>query len=291
MSQTLFDLTLRTAIQLQAVRQGTATGGATNTIIDTNLLATLDDDYYKQGTYWVTDTTDDGAPENEMGIISAFVGSTGTATLQDTLSAAIAAGDKWAMCAPRFKLYELIQQINEALYIDGYIPVTDTSLTTVADQREYTLPQAATLDLRDVKIYTNNDSDRNIPIPSLNYEIRYTATGSADTLVLDQDYTAGLTIELTYGAQHADLEVSTDKLNDSIHPDRIVYAAAANAMRAYRDRTRLKHLDGTIDMLDRKAQVAQDRFPLPVLPTPRTKVLTLGRNWISGSGFFEGSNF
>lgn len=275
MSQTLFDLTLKVAVELGIVRQSTATGGSTNTIVDTNLLATLDDEYYNLGTYWITDTTDDAAPKSETGVIASFV--SGTATLQDEVTAAVAAGDTFAMAVPRYKRYELIQQINNALYMDGYIPQTDTSLTTATNQREYTMPQAATLDLRDVFIYTNSsDSDRTIPKPAYNWSIRYSATGTQDTLVLEQDYAAGQTIELVYAGQHADLAAATDVLNDAIHPDRIVYAAAAAAMRAYRDKTRLKHLDATIEMLDNKAEVSKQRHPLPPLPSRRGRIGIIG---------------
>ena len=284
MSNKLFDLTLRVAVELGIVRQGTATGGSTNTIIDTNLLATLDDEYYKLGTYWITDTSDDGAPEGESGVIADNVGSTGTVTLQDVVSQAVAAGDKFAMAVPRYKLYELKQQINHALYMDGYIPVIDTSLTTAANQREYSLPAAATRDLRQVNIYSNLDSDRNIPRPAYNWTIRHSATGSVDTLVLNRDYDAGLTIELSYATQHASLEETTDELNEAIHPDRIVYTAAAGAMRAYRDRTRLKHLEGSIERLDQMAEIARQKHPLPPLPTRQSKLTIVGRSLDAGWG-------
>lgn len=284
MSNTLFDLTLRVAIELGAVKQGTATGGATNTIIDTNLLATLEDDFYTNGTYWVTGTTDGLAPKSEAGIISDFTKSTGTANLQDALSSAIAAGDTYAMAIPRFRLFEIKQQINQALYISGYIPVVDTSLTTGTNQREYTLPAAATRDLRKVEIYTNADSDRNLPMEVFNYQIRHTATGSADTLVLDKDYSQGLTIALTYAAQHASLEDMDDDLNEAIHPDRIVYAAAAQVMRNYRDRRRARHLDVTIEHLEQMAEIARQTYPLPPLPVKPGKILVFNRSLDAGWG-------
>ena len=277
MSNNLFDLTLKVAIELGIIRQGVATGGSTTTVIDTDLLATLDDDYYEQGTCWITDTGDDAAPKGEMVIVSGFVGSTGVATLQDGITE-VAAGDRYTMGAPRYKMFELVQQVNNALYMDAYIPVVDESLTTAANQREYTLPLAATNDLRRVDIQTvEGDADRNIPRPLYNYDIRHTATGVADTLVLNGDYAAGLTLYITYAAQHAELQLATDKLNDSIHPDRIVFEAAANAMRAYRDRTRLKHLEGSIAVLERKSTLAQDRHPLPTLPGRQSKITIIGR--------------
>lgn len=286
MANKLFDLTLRTAVELGIIRQGTATGGSTNTIIDTNLLATLDDDYYNQGTAWITDSTDDAAPKGEMDIVSGFVGSTGTATLQTGITA-VAAGDKFAMGAPRYKLFELIQQINNALYMDGYIAVYDiTTLDTVAQQREYTLPAAASLDLRQVLIQTTQgDADRTIPRPLYNWEVREVA-GAADILVLNDDYDAGHGIWLVYAAQHAELQDADDELNDHIHPDRIVFEAAANAMRAYRDRTRLKHLEDSILKLEQKAELAKQRHPLPALPGRQSKLTIIGRRSMD-SGLFD----
>ena len=288
MTDTLFDLTLKVAIELGIIRQTVATGGSTTTAVDSTLLATLDDDYYEQGTCWITDTTDDLAPEKEMSIVSGFTGATGTVTLQDELTVALASGDRFAVGAPRYKLFELIQQINNSLYLDGYIPGTDETLTTVANQREYTLPQVATLDLRQVWITTNQgDDDRTIPRPVYNYIIKHSITGTPDTLVLNQDYAAGYTLILIYAAQHGALQIPADELNDSIHPDRIVFDAAANAMRAYRDRTRLKHLEASIELLQNKAELAKQRHPLPTLPGRQSKITIIGRRTME-SGFFGG---
>ena len=288
MTDTLFDLTLKVGIELGIIRQTVATGGSTTTAVDSTLLATLDDDYYEQGTCWITDTTDDLAPEKEMSIVSGFTGATGTVTLQDELTVALASGDRFAVGAPRYKLFELIQQINNSLYLDGYIPGTDETLTTVANQREYTLPQVATLDLRQVWITTNQgDDDRTIPRPVYNYIIKHSITGTPDTLVLNQDYAAGYTLILIYAAQHGALQIPADELNDSIHPDRIVFDAAANAMRAYRDRTRLKHLEASIELLQNKAELAKQRHPLPTLPGRQSKITIIGRRTME-SGFFGG---
>ena len=276
MTETLFDLTLRTAIELGIVRQSVATGGSTNTIVDGNLLITLDDDYYIQGTAWITKTDDGLAPQGEMSIVSAFAGDTGTATLQDAITA-VAAGDRFAIGAPRYKLFEIIQQINNSLYMDGYISVVDDSIVTVANQREYTLPQDASLDLRSVQIMSNTgDTDRTIPRPVYNYDVKPSATGTPDTLVLNRDYEAGLTLYVTYAAQHAELVIPTDELNEKIHPDRIIFDAAANALRAYRDRTRLKHLERSIELLEQKAELAKQRHPLPALPGRQSKITIVG---------------
>jgi hypothetical protein len=280
----LFDLTLATAIELGIVQQGVATGGGTNTIIDTNLLADVDDDYYNAGTAWCTEA-DGAAPEGEYSVISDFAASTDTVTLQNQFSVAIAADDRYAVGIPRYPLDQIIQALNNALFMDGYIPKVDTSITTVLDQREYDLPLDASRDLRQVWLYTNLDSDRNIPRPVYNYDIRKTAGGTQDILVLNQDYTAGYTIELLYAVRHAALVESSDALDEVVHPDRIVFEAAVNLMRQYRDRTRLKHLDSTIDELTRKSEVAKIEHPLPMLPPRQSKIGIFG-NFQFNAGMF-----
>lgn len=279
MTDTLFDLTLKVAIELGVVRQGVATGGATNTVIDTNLLASIDEDYFNEGTVWITDTTDDLAPKGEFEIVTDFTATGQILTLQAALTAAPAAGDRYAVAIRRYRLNEIIQQINNALYLDGYIAVDDiTSITTVANQREYTLPQAASLDLRMVEIQTNVVASNNQYKPLYNYAIQRTAGGTADILLLNQEYASGRVIKLTYATQHAALQVATDELNDAIHPDRIVFEAASKAMRNYADRTRLKHLDDTIQLMESWSELAKQRHPLPSLPGRQSKIGIISRS-------------
>lgn len=292
MTITLSDLILKTAIELGVVRQGVATGGATNTLIDTNLLTTIDDDYYNQGTLIIT--KDAGGAVDITGVyetISDFDGATGTITLQSGLATAVTADDKYAAVAPRYKPYEIIQQLNNSLYLDGYIPVYDnTSITTAAQQREYTLPAAAVRDLRQVWLQTNeNDSDRNIPRMIYNWTIQQATAGNDATLILDEDYQSGLAVYLVYGDQHPALETYDDVLHESIHPDRLIFDAAANALRAYRDRTRLKHLDASIDNLERKAGRAKEMNPLPVLPPRQAKIGIFGKRTMD-HGLFDSVN-
>ena len=275
----LFDLTLRTAIELGVVRQGVATGGATNTLIDTVTFANIDDDYFNEGTVWITGTTDNLSPLEDVRTVTDFANTTSTVTVSAAFSANPGAGDRYAISNRRYRLYELKQQINNALINDGYIAEHDRSLTTVANQREYSLPAGTSMDLRQVFLDTSLDSGRGIPTELKNWSIRRADTGGTDTLILDRDYTAGYPIELIYGTQHAELVDLDDVLNQAVHPDRLIYRAAAECMKNFADRTRLKHLDDTIQRLSDRADRAERVHPLPPIPSRPSKILVLNKNW------------
>lgn len=276
MAITLFNLTYRVAELLNAVAVvGAATGGSTTTVVDTGRLADYDDDHFNKGTVWVLyDAGGQGAaPEGEYSEVSDFVQSTKTVTLLSAVSAAIASGDTYALGLPRFPLWLMKEKINSAVFLEGLIPVTDTTTITIAtNQREYTLPAAASLDLRQVHIQTNKDTDRNIWIPVVNWEVEYSAGGTAEKLILAYDLEAGYKLKLAYVVQHGRLDVASDELNEVIHPDRICYDAAASCLRWYIDRTRLKHLNQTYNDLMTKAERAKMAHPMPMLPNKQRKI-------------------
>ena len=111
----------------------------------------------------------------------------------------------------------------------------------------------------------------------MNWEIAHAATGTASELRLQKPYDAGYTLLLKYVTPHAELRLAADKLNAVVHPDRVVYEVCAEALRWYKDKTRLRHLQDSIDMMERKAQIAKDRHPLPPLPSRQSKVTSLTR--------------
>jgi hypothetical protein len=273
---TLFDLIWKCVVELGTARTGTATAGSTITLADTNGLRNVDEDYYEEGSLFVL-KAGGAAPEKEYGEIKSFSADSDTATLYSALTAAIGIGDTYGIANRRFPLYLLRQKINNELYMNGEIPVIDTSLTT-ADTLEYTLPaEIAAQDLRQVLVATNTTSGEKYHRPVLNWEVQYAATGSVSTLVLQDKYPTGYELLLKYVTPHADLTSSSDSLNVAIHPDRIVFAVCADALRWYRNKTRLRHLDDTIDLLELKAQRARDRHPLPPLPSRQSKVTVVSR--------------
>lgn len=283
---TLFDLAVKCMTELGTMRTGTATNGATNTIVDTNGLKNVDDEYYEEGTAFIMYDAggSSAAPQGEFSVVSKHEKLSSTLTLRDALTAAVVAGDKYGVATRRFPIDRIIEKINMVLFSDIYIPLTDSSsLTVVAGQLEYTLPTGVGLDLREVLVARSSTADKEDWTPISNYGIRYTTTGTANEIVfeksLDNYGSAGNKIMFVYGSRHPDLRVSSDALNEFVHPDIVVYRACRDALQEYTDRTRLKHYTRKLDDLNNKAENALATHPLPPVPPRRAKVRTVSRQF------------
>jgi hypothetical protein len=261
---TLFDLTYRVAVELGGLIEGIATGGSTTTLIDTAGLVGLDNDVFNGGALWIPKTTDGLAPQGQFKQITDFVASTSTVTLASAVTAVIGAGDTYAINKRRYPLAKIIQKVNQVLATVGKVPVEDTSTTTVENQREYTLPAAASLDLRQVWLETDTDND--LWMPLYNWDVVYTAGGAAEKVLIHHDFFDDNTLKFIYVAQHTQLRAQTDVLNEVIHPDRIVFKAAADLLTEFMDRTRQYYQRETRDSLLVRHERAMNGTPAPVLP-------------------------
>jgi len=229
MGKTLFDCTYQLARALGVVSEGIATGGSTTTILDS--VERLEaDDYWNGGSAWILyDAGGLGtAPQGEYGYISDYALSGGTVTLRTALSAVVAANDRYAIAGVRYPLQLLIQKINETF---GVIEKTDiTTITTANEQTEYSLPSDV-LDLKEVYIQSNSDdSDDNGWEKIYDWDVQKSATGTANKLVLMRQFTTGYAVKLVYLTYHAKLQAATDKLDDSIHINKVVYNAAVGCL-------------------------------------------------------------
>jgi hypothetical protein len=231
MSKTLFDLTYELARALGVVEEGTATGGSTTTIADTNALLQADD-FWNNGTAWILyDAGGLGAaPQGEYSVISDFAQSGGLVTLRSTLTAAVGIGDKYAVARTRYSLSLLIQKVNEAL-TGVVIEKTDITTVAIADsQTEYSLPSDL-IELKEVWLAANtDDTDDNRWERVFDWTVQKSATGTANKVVFTSQYGAGIAVKLTYLAYHANLRIATDKLDDSIHINKIIYQAAVGCI-------------------------------------------------------------
>jgi hypothetical protein len=231
---TLFDVAMRVHRELGQLTEGVATGGSTSTILDANERTDKDDDYWNGGTaYVVYDAAGAGAaPEGEFSFISDFTKTTGTIALRTTLTAAVAAGDWYAVAKKRYSLYKVTECINAALQRFGDIVTIDTtSLDTAASQTELTLPVAASVDLREVWIQGRvSDDDDNKWIKIHNWRTKKTAGGTGDTLILPVQYVADRDIMLVYLAPHAQVRVASATIDESVPVDRLVYEAALRCL-------------------------------------------------------------
>jgi hypothetical protein len=226
----LFDLTYQLAVSLGVVNEGTATGGSTTTLIDTVEL-TQADDFWNLGTVWVTyDAAGAGAaPQGEYSVISDFTASSDTVALRSTLTAAIAAGDRYAIGRPRYPLSLLTSRINEVL---RQIPIQKDDITTVtiaAEQTEYSLP-ADVWDLKEVWVQSSDDTNDTQPERIYDWTVKKSATGTANVLMLRRQFDTDTLLHLKYLTDHQVLRASTDKLDTTIHVNRVVYNAVVGCL-------------------------------------------------------------
>jgi len=240
MSYTLGNLTYFVASELGVVTEGTATGGSTTTIIDTN-DRTEADDYWNGGTAWILRDAGgaSAAPEGEYSIISDFTATTDTVTVRTAFTVTPAVGDRYALGKKRYPLNTLIQCVNKAIVDLGTIPVTDiTTVTTASEQTEYTLPGAASRDLREVWIQVvDDDANDNRWSKLHNWSIQRTTTGTGDLLVFPLQPNEPYKLKLVYMGEHLPLYVYSDKLNETIPRERIIYRAVFHALNWFKQKT------------------------------------------------------
>jgi hypothetical protein len=226
----LFDLTYQLAVALGVVNEGTATGGSATTLVDTVEL-TQADDFWNKGTVWVTyDAAGAGAaPQGEFSVVSDFTASSDTADLRSTLTAAIAAGDKYAIARPRYPLSLLTSKINEVLRT---IPIQTDDIATVtiaADQFEYSLP-ADVWDLKQVWLHTDSDTNATQPKQLFDWSVKKSATGTANVLMLERQFSTDTLLTLKYLTDHQTLRAAADKLDSTIHVNRVIYNAVVSCL-------------------------------------------------------------
>ncbi len=265
--------------------EGTATGGTTNTIVD-NVERVVDaetDDYWNGGTMWVTYDAGgaSAAPEWEYDIIYDFTSTTGTITARTGFTAAVAAGDRYALCKKRFPQQVLVQNVNRALQDLDIIPVVDsTTITIASSQTEYSITVDASMDLRAVLIQGDTgDTDDNRWSELKGWRIEVTATGTADKLILPRQYTSGKALQLVYAGYHPELKVYSDKLCEGVHKNRVVFQAAAYCMEWYMNKTSSDmYADSYVRMLAR-AEEAKAKHPVKLPPRPSVKIFTFSRDY------------
>jgi len=128
---TLIDAMLETARVIGAVREGTATGGSTTTLIDTQLNEASG--YYKGGTIWLLSGDNDGTCD----IVAGF--GENTVTLTSTLAQTVAAGVCYAIANNEYPKHRIMQAVLTQLRFAKILKTNDT-LAVTADTEEYSLP-------------------------------------------------------------------------------------------------------------------------------------------------------
>lgn len=128
---TLLKAMLETARLMGTVREGTATGGSTTTLIDT--LLDEPGDYFSKGTVWILSGANSGACK----VVSTY--QENTLAWSSALTGAIAAGVSYAVANPEYPKWKLAQAVLQVLRFDPILK-TDDTLTVTANTEEYDLP-------------------------------------------------------------------------------------------------------------------------------------------------------
>lgn len=219
---TLFDATLALAKILGNVRSSTTTAaGTTTTIVDST--RTEANDFWNGGTIWITS----GALSGVSRKISDWA-LTGTTFTVPAMASAPGSGVSYSVIVGDWPQDKLIEFINSALRDIGDVPKTNATLTTVADQEQYTLP-AGVRDVRRVEIATSKTTPYDYQ-PWIGVW-RETEDGKLqfDTHhIPDED---GYLIRLTYVGAHSAVSADTDTIHSLIHLDRLIWSAAVHAWR------------------------------------------------------------
>jgi hypothetical protein len=263
MGKTLFDLTYETARALGILDEGVATNGSTTTLVDT-VERTETDDFWNGGSAWVIyDAGGAGAaPQGEYSVITDFVQSTSTATLRSTLTAAIAVGDRYAVGRAKYSLNLLIQKVNEVLSSMVIEKADITTITTANSQTEHSLPSDL-LELQQVWLQTNDDSNDNRWERIYDFHIQKSATGTANKIVFGRQFDSGYEAKIVYTCYHAALRASTDKLDDSINASLVVYNAVVACLltRMGKGGEVDPDLNNLVNFFQAKAKAVSDEHP------------------------------
>src|SRR4030043_209522 len=226
---TLFDLTYRLARELGVAFEGTATGGAVGTIIDTvYLLGRYEDSAFAAGTAWlIWDAAGAGAaPQGELVRITGFTKSTGVVAVTPNFTAAPASGARYALADDMYTKDVLIQAINQVLAEIPIPYIDDTTITTDASLTEYTLPTGM-LD-EDIEVWLNREdtTDDNYWLPLYDWYIQESITGTAKELIFKNQPAAPYHLRIKSWLPHPPLNATTDKLRESIDINRVVLSSA-----------------------------------------------------------------
>lgn len=145
MGETLDQLRAKLARHVQRYITGTATGGTTATLIDTSGLARFtDDDALNGALLYISDTTDEQAPEGEARFVTDYIASSKTLTVSPAFSAAPGAGDTYELYLAPLQLDDWDQCVNDAIGSAWPVVFKPTITEAAIDGGpDYALPAAA----------------------------------------------------------------------------------------------------------------------------------------------------
>lgn len=231
------------------------TGGSTTTAILGNLLNDLtDDDILLNGALFVVRDAGgaSAAPEGQFSRITQFDSATGTCTLADTLTSAIASGDMVMVVKAQYPIDTMIELANDALELIGKIPL-ETTLTTADNTTGYTLG-VAYIHMTPSRVQYCPDTTSDVRVDLFDYYMSNTAPGSDPKLFLPQ-LPAGRTVYLTYYATHPKVTTYSGVIEETIDPK-----LARTAMRLIALKWNVRRQQGGSQFLTQDLNTAQAEY-------------------------------
>lgn len=247
---TLFQLILDLARLVTDVFEGTATGGDTNTLLDT--ANTKAANHYLDGTLWLKLTT--------VASKKITVHTVGSMDFTPAQTGAIAAGNAYA--AAPFPRYVLIQAINRSFQDYGRLAV-QANFTATADQQDYDSDDDATLFIKNiigVEVATSTTSPYYF---QPHYRWEQLMVGSKLTLRFDEDTQPddAYTMRITYLDYHTEMSLDVDVLNQQVDVQRLLWLAAVHCHRWNFERKKID--DPTVTPLLNEAQAKAQELKRP----------------------------
>lgn len=207
---TLFEIMREVIRNLQMVREGTATGGTTTTLIDTNLSDP--DDYYNGGVLFIDLASPTVVQITDWALL--------TKTFTIPTVAEVTSGKTFTVANERFPIDVLKNVVNRALRNEiGKIGKMDTSLTIVQDQKEYTLPSGVS----DVRRVEYGDADSG-------YKVHYGWKEEYGKIRFLSSYPSTGNLRLHYGFTHVALSAYSDLIDDMVDREYLITAATYLAL-------------------------------------------------------------
>lgn len=231
MAKTLSNLLLDGYIDLGLANEPfLATGGSTTTIENSRYADDEEPPTEDFAIRWTAFVEHDAghagaAPQGEYQRISAYDESNYRFTT-DAFTAAVGSGDRVVIVSDAIPLQQMIVMANEIMGDYGRLQLVDKSMTTAANQTEYTLPIGVTKEnLYDVQIQGLTTDANDNEWHSIPYKVQPAAAGTAHTLIIGQ-YASGYDLMLWYRDYHAKLTVYSSTISPTLQ-----YAQIRSAFR------------------------------------------------------------
>lgn len=248
-----------------------ATGGSATTAINTawagieEALFEDNDDGLINGTICVaTDAGGAGAsPEGKVSRISTYDAASSTITFSDTVTDAIATGDKILTVNPLIPLEDMIELANNAMMYLGDFDLIDTSLSFNDAQTEYTMPSVIRQKPLGVQVQTLQDANSNMWKNVNVFNVRPATAGQNWTLVLPQG-SSGYTIAIKYRILHPKLTAYDSDILEVIHPDLAKACLVAHAYQWVNNKLggNNEYLVARENTAWQELEIAKARFPI-----------------------------